>query len=89
MFSGGFGSGFGATGKLTSFAAPTVNAKVGMSNGPVKSIGSPAEDVDDGENSEGDGDALAQEDANDEDEIDERFQQKTRTFLTLLLPDKH
>ena len=81
MWGGGFGSGFGTAGKLTSFAAPTGDAKIGMSNGPVKSIGSPTEDVDDGENSEGDDEAPAQEDVNDEDEIDERFQQKNRKYL--------
>lgn len=79
VFGGGFGGGFAAGGKLTSFAAPTGDAKVGTSNGTIRPIGSPTHQDHDEENSEGDGEGMTEDD-NYGDDVDERFQHKDGNF---------
>lgn len=75
VFGSAFGGPFGGGNRLTSFAAPTGNAKLGASNGAIKPIGSPKHDGDEDENSESDGEVLAENKKDEEaDEADGRFQ---------------
>ena len=69
-FGGSFGGGFGGGSKLTSFAAPTGDAKLGSANGSLKPIGSSSNDDEDkdGSGTEDDGD----DDGNKNDEASER-----------------
>ena len=75
IFGGGFGSGFGSGSMLTSFAAPTGDAKLGSANGSVKPIGSPSHENEDKDGSESEG--AGEEDQSKDDEVseaDDRFQ---------------
>lgn len=75
VFGSAFGGPFGGGNRLTSFAAPTGNAKLGATNGAIKPIGSPKNDADDDENSESDGDVSADNKKDEEtEEADGRFQ---------------
>lgn len=75
VFGGGFGGGFGAGNKLSNFASPTGDARVGTSNGSIKPIGSPSREDEDDEHSESDGEGTG-ENTRDEggDEAHARFQ---------------
>jgi len=76
VFGGTFGGGFATGSKLTSFAAPTGDAKLGVGNGVVKPIGSP-QHVGEGneENSDGEEEDTEENGKEDgDDEVDERFQ---------------
>ena len=75
VFGSAFGGPFGGGSRLTSFAAPTGDAKLGVSNGAVKPIGSPKRDEDEDENSDSEAEGAA-ESKKDEDveEPDGRFQ---------------
>ena len=84
VLGGGFGSAFGGGSKLTSFAAPTGDTRLGASNGAVKAIGSPSHDGDDGENSESDADGLVENGKEEEnEETDDRFQQQDGRCLAI------
>lgn len=75
VFGSAFGGPFGEGSRLTSFAAPTGNAKLGTSNGAIMPIGSPAHDGDEDENSESDGEVSAVKQKDEEtEEADGRFQ---------------
>lgn len=80
MFGTGFGSGFGNGTKLTSFAAPVGDAKLGHANGGLKSIGSPSHgenlDEDEDENSDGEGEGFGDEAAERRDEGEDKFHQQ-------------
>ena len=75
VFGSAFGGPFGGGSRLTSFAAPTGDAKLGVSNGAIKPIGSPKRDEDEDENSDSEAEGAA-ESKKDEDieEPDGRFQ---------------
>ena len=74
VFGSAFGGPFGGGNRLTSFAAPTGNAKLGATNGAIKPIGSPKHEGDD-DNSESDGDVSADNRKDEEtEEADGRFQ---------------
>ena len=75
VFGSAFGGPFGGGSRLTSFAAPTGDAKLGVSNGAIKPIGSPKRDEDEDENSGSEAEGAA-ESKKDEDieEPDGRFQ---------------
>ena len=70
-----FGGPFGGGSRLTSFAAPTGDARLGVSNGAIKPIGSPKRDEDEDERSDSEAEG-ATESKKDEDveEPDGRFQ---------------
>ena len=75
VFGSAFGGPFGVGNRLTSFAAPTGNAKFGASNGIIKPIGSPEHDREEDENSESDGGSSAENKKDEEaEEADGRFQ---------------
>lgn len=75
VFGSAFGGPFGGGNRLTSFATPTGNAKLGTSNGAIKPIGSPTHDGDEDENSESDGRVSAENKKDEEtEEADGRFQ---------------
>ena len=70
-----FGGPFGGGNRLTTFAAPSGNAKLGTSNGAIKPIGSPKHNEDEDDNSESDGEVSAENKKEDESgEADGRFQ---------------
>lgn len=80
VFGSAFGGPFGGGNRLTSFAAPTGTAKLGASNGAIKPIGSPKHERDEDENSESDGEALAENKKDGEiEEADGRFQHQDGT----------
>jgi hypothetical protein len=74
-FGSGFGSAFVATSKLTSFAAPTGDAKWGSSTSEVRPFGAPAQDADD-EEASGSEDDVQSNKAEENDEANGRFQQQ-------------
>lgn len=75
VFGSAFGGPFSRENRLTSFAAPTGNAKLGTVNGAIKPIGSPTRDGDEDENSDSDGEVLAENKKDEEpEEADGRFQ---------------
>ena len=75
VFGSAFGGPFGGGNRLTSFAAPTGDAKLGASNGSIKPIGSPKHDGDEHEISESDGEGSAEDKKDEEtEEADGRFQ---------------
>ncbi|KAL2047009.1 hypothetical protein N7G274_001027 [Stereocaulon virgatum] len=74
VFGGGFGGVFGGGGRLSNFAAPTGDAKLGAANGAVKPIGSPTREEDDDEDSENEGECFGGSNREGNDEADERFQ---------------
>lgn len=75
VFGSAFGGPFGGGNRLTSFAAPTGNAKLGATNGVIKPIGSPKNDEDEDGNSESDGEVSADNRKDEEtEEADGRFQ---------------
>lgn len=78
VFGGGFQGGFSGGTKLSSFAAPTGDAKLGLGNGAVKPIGSPRRDIEEDDlDSDGGGEDVGQnEREEDEEEVDGRFQQQ-------------
>ena len=69
VFGGGFGGSFGSGSKLTSFAAPTGDAKLGSANGTTKPIGSSGRDNEDKDGSESESEG--EEDQGKEDEFSE------------------
>ena len=70
-----FGGPFSGGNRLTTFAAPSGNAKLGASNGAIKPIGSPKHNEDDDDNSESDGELSVENKKGDESgEADGRFQ---------------
>ena len=75
VFGSAFGGPFGGGSRLTSFAAPTGDARLGVSNGAIKPIGSPKRDEDEDEHSDSEAEG-ATESKKDEDieESDGRFQ---------------
>lgn len=74
-FASAFGGPLGGGNRLTSFAAPTGDAKLGVSNGTSKSIGSPKRDDDENENSESESEGAAESKKDEETEdADGRFQ---------------
>ena len=75
VFGSAFGRPLGGGSRLTSFAAPTGDTKLGVSNGTIKPIGSPKRDEEENENSESEAEGAA-EGKKDEDveEADGRFQ---------------
>ena len=75
VFGSGFDGTFGGGSRLTSFAAPTGDAILGVSNGTIKPIGSPKRDEDEDEHSDSEAEGTA-ETKKDEDieEPDVRFQ---------------
>ncbi len=75
-FGSGFRGGFGGGGKLTNFAAPTGDAKLGTANGAVKPIGSPNHEGDEDEDSDEEGEGLGEDDQDGANGIDARFQHK-------------
>ena len=75
VFGSAFGGPFGGGNRLTSFAAPTGNAKLGAGNGAIKPIGSPKHEGNEDENSGSDGEGLAENKKDEEtQEADGRFQ---------------
>ena len=75
VFGSAFGGPLGGGNRLTSFAAPTGDAKLGVSNGASKPIGSPKRDEDENENSESEGEGAAEGRKDEETEdADGRFQ---------------
>lgn len=75
VFRGGFGGGFGGGSKLSNFASPTGDARVGTSNGSIKPIGSPKREDDNEEQSESDVEGTGEKEiGEDVDEADSRFQ---------------
>ncbi len=77
VFGSAFGGPFGGGNRLTSFAAPTGDTRLGASNGAIKSIGSPNHEGDEDENSESDGEVSAENKKDEEiEEADGRFQQQ-------------
>ena len=75
VFGSAFGGPLSGGNRLTSFAAPTGNAKLGTSNGAVKPIGSPTRDGDEDENSDSDGEVSGENKKDEElEEADGRFQ---------------
>lgn len=77
VFGGGFGGGFGGANKLSNFASPNGDARVGNSHGSIKPIGSPKrkEDDDDDDQSDSDGEGTGEKDRDEGgDEADTRFQ---------------
>lgn len=85
VFGSAFGGPFGGGNRLTSFAAPTGNAKLGATNGAIKPIGSPKNDGDEDENSESDGEMSADNRKDEEtEEADGRFQHQDGMCISLL-----
>ena len=78
----GFGSGFGGAPKLTSFAAPTGDAKWGSDSPEVKRFGAPNQDPED-EESSGCGDEAEETKAEQNEEADGRFQQQGSKFTDI------
>ena len=75
VFGSAFGGPLSGGNRLTSFAAPTGNTKLGISNGIIKPIGSPKRDEDEIENSESEVEGIAENKKDDEtEEADGRFQ---------------
>ena len=75
VFGSAFGGPLGGGNRLTSFAAPTGDAKLGVSNGAIKPISSPKRDEDEDEHSESEGDGAAEDKKDEEtEEADGRFQ---------------
>ena len=75
VFGSAFGGPLSGGSRLTSFAAPTGDAKLGISNGAIKPIGSPKRDEDEDENSESEGEGAAENRKDEEtEEADGRFQ---------------
>lgn len=75
VFGSAFGRPLSGGSRLTSFAAPLGNAKLGVSNGAIKPIGPPKRDEDEYQNSESEGEELVENRGDEEtDEADGRFQ---------------
>lgn len=75
VFGSAFGGPFGGGNRLTSFAAPSGNARLGATNGTIKPIGSPKHDGDEDGNSESDVEVSAENKKDEEtEEADGRFQ---------------
>ena len=81
-FGSGFGSGFGGTPKLTSFAAPTGDAKWGSDSTEVKPFGASNQDPDD-EEASGSEDEGVEDKAEENGEADGRFQQQSGRFTDI------
>lgn len=74
-FGSAFGGPFAGGNRLTSFATPTGDAKLGVSNGTSKPIGSPKRDEDENEDSESEGEGAAEsKKAEETEDADGRFQ---------------
>ena len=85
VFGSAFGGPFGGGNRLTSFAAPSGNAKLGAINGAIKPLGSPKNDGDEDENSESDGEVSADNRKDEEtEEADGRFQHQDGRCKSLL-----
>ena len=75
VFGSAFGGPLSGGSRLTSFAAPLGNANLNASNGAIKPIGPLKRDEDDCQNSESEGEGLAENKGDEEtDEADGRFQ---------------
>lgn len=75
VFGSAFGGPLAGGNRLTSFAAPTGDTKLGVSNGTSKPIGSPKRDEDENENSESEGERAAESKRDEEaEDADGRFQ---------------
>lgn len=73
MFGGGFGSGFGGGNKLTSFAAPTGDTKLGSGDGAINPLAAPKAGQEVQSDSEGDtAEEIGTGDGSNE--VDDRFQ---------------
>ena len=81
-FGSGFGSAFGAAPKLTSFAAPTGDAKWAGSAGEIKQFGAPAHDTEEEEVS-GSDDGGGSNNVEESDETGGRFQQQGGRFIPI------
>lgn len=77
-FGGGFGTGFDGGAKLTSFAAPSGDAKLG-SGAPVRAFGTRGEDEEDEENEDNGDDGDHDPKANGVQKTDARFHQQEGT----------
>ena len=89
VFGSAFGGPLSGGNRLTSFAAPTGNAKLGVSNGAIKPIGSPRRDEDEIENSESEGEGIAENKKDDEtEEADGRFQHQDGRHQLSLQPQQ-
>ena len=87
VFGSAFGGPLSGGSRLTSFAAPTGNAKLGTSNGAIKPIGSPRRDEDEIENSESEDEGIAENKKDDEtEEADVRFQHQDGRHKLSLRP---
>ena len=87
VFGSAFGGPLSGGNRLTSFAAPTGNTKLGTSNGAIKPIGSPRHDEDEIENSESEGEGIAENKKDDEtEETDVRFQHQDGRHKLSLQP---
>ena len=81
-----FGGPFRGGNRLTTFAAPSGNAKLGASNGAIKPIGSPKQNEDDEDNSESDGEVSAENKKEDESgEADGRFQHQDGNQTSIIV----
>ena len=75
VFGSSFGGPLGGASRLTSFAAPTGDAKLGFSNGALQPIGSPKRDPDEDEKSESEAEGAVESKKDAEiEEADGRFQ---------------
>lgn len=82
IFGSAFGGPLSGGNRLTSFAAPTGNAKLGFSNGAIKPIGPPKRDEDEDEDSESEGEGSAENKKDDEtEEADGRFQHQDGRYI--------
>lgn len=86
VFGSAFGGPFGGGNRLTSFATPAGNAKLGPSNGAIKPTGSPQHDgEEEDENSESDGEESAENKKDEEtEEADGRFQHQDGRYKSSL-----
>ena len=77
IFGHGFGGGFGSGEKLTNFAAPVGDIKLGTSNGDIKPIGSPShQGADDKDTSDDGGEGEGEVEGDGGEESDEIFQRQ-------------
>jgi len=90
VFGSGFGGGFSGAGKLTNFAAPTGDAKLGSANGAVRPIEPINHAVDEDEDSDDEGEGLGEDEQGGADEVDARFQhQDGKPFFPVSDPIAH
>ena len=83
-----FGGPFRGGNRLTTFAAPGGNAKLGASNGAIKPIGSPKHNEDEEVNSESDGEVSTENKKEDESgEADGRFQHQDGNQTSIIVVD--